>query len=73
MINVNTSNQFFSIPSKVCKLLGQSFGDRFSLRISLVLMLIGISGLYVEIINAFEYVQGARKRAINFLKLIISF
>ena len=53
-------------------MLGQSVGDRFSLRISLVLVLIGISGLYVEIINAFEYVQGARKRVINFLKLPIS-
>ena len=36
-------------------------GDRFSLRISLILVLVGLSGLYIEIINAFEYVQGARK------------
>ena len=42
-------------------MLGHSIGDRFSLRISLVLVLVGIFGLYIEIINAFEYVQGARK------------
>ena len=42
-------------------MLGNSFGDRYSLRISLILVLVGLSGLYIEIINAFEYVQGARK------------
>lgn len=36
------------------------FGDRYSLRITLFLVLVGLSGLFVEIINAFEYVQGAR-------------
>ena len=41
-------------------MLGNSFGDRYSLRISLILVLVGLSGLYIEIINAFEYVQGAR-------------
>ena len=30
------------------------------MRISLFLVLVGLSGLFVEIINAFEYVQGAR-------------
>jgi len=39
---------------------GDSFGDRFSLRITLFLVLVGLSGLFVEIINAFEYIQGAR-------------
>ena len=46
---------------KACTLLGESVSDQFSLRISLVLVLIGASGLYVEIINAFEYVQSARR------------
>ena len=49
------------IPQKACMLLGYSFGDRFDLRISLLLVFIGSAGLYVEITNAFEYIQGARK------------
>ena len=32
-------------------------------------MLVGLSGLYIEIINAFEYVQGARKCFKNLMKL----
>ena len=49
--------------------MGNSFGDRFSLRISLILVLIEVSGLYIEIINAFEYLQGARKWFSNFINL----
>ena len=49
------------IPWKICIVFGNSFSDRFSLRISLILVLIGVSGLCFEIINAFEYLQGARK------------
>ena len=45
---------------KICTVFGNGFGDRYSLRISLFLVLVGLSGLFVEIINAFEYVQGAR-------------
>ena len=41
-------------------IFGNGFGDRYSLRITLFLVLVGLSGLFVEIINAFEYVQGAR-------------
>ena len=48
------------IPDKACLLLGNGFGDRFGIRISLLLVLIGSAGIYVEITNAFEYVQGAR-------------
>ena len=61
---IQVSNQLFiflKTRSKACTLLGNSIGDRFSLRLSLILVLVGISGLYVEIINAFEYIQGARK------------
>ena len=32
----------------------------YSLRISLLLVLISVLGLYFEIINAFDYIQGAR-------------
>ena len=39
---------------------GNGFGDRYSLRVTLFLVLVGLSGLFVEIINAFEYLQGAR-------------
>ena len=53
-------NQLF-IPIKICNVFGNGFGDRFGLRISLMLVLVGLFGLYIEIINAFEYVQGARK------------
>ena len=49
------------IPQKVCMLLGYGCGDRFDLRISLFLVFIGSAGLYIEITNAFEYIQGARK------------
>ena len=49
------------ILSKACMLLGNGSGDRFGLRISLLLVLIGSAGLFVEITNAFEYIQGARK------------
>ena len=45
---------------KICVLFGNNFGDRYSLRISLFLVLISVLGLYFEIINAFEYIQGAR-------------
>jgi len=48
------------IPDKACLLLGNGFEDRFGVRVSLLLVLIGSAGIYVEIINAFEYVQGAR-------------
>ena len=48
-------------PLKICILFGISIGDRYSLRISLLLVLIGIAGLYFEIINAFDYIQGARR------------
>ena len=48
------------IPDKACLLLGNGFEDRFGVRISLLLVLIGSAGIYVEITNAFEYVQGAR-------------
>ena len=41
-------------------IFGNGFGDRYSLRITLFLVLVGLSGLFVEIINAFEYMQGAR-------------
>ena len=46
---------------KICILFGVGVGDRYSLRISLLLVLVGIAGLYFEIINAFDYIQGARK------------
>ena len=49
--------------------MGNGFGDRFNLRISLIFVLIGVSGLYIEIINAFEYLQGARKWFSNFICL----
>ena len=45
----------------ICYFFGNGFGERFSLRISLLLVLVGLSGLCVEIINGFEYMQGARK------------
>ena len=45
---------------KICIVFGNSFADRFSLRITLFLVLVGLSGLFVEIINAFEYAQSAR-------------
>ena len=51
---------YFQISLKICILFGIGFGDRFSLRISLLLVCIGLAGLYVEIINAFDYLQGAR-------------
>ena len=41
-------------------LLGNGPGDRLGLRISLLMVLIGSAGLFVEITNAFEYIQGAR-------------
>ena len=40
-----------------------------SLRTSLVLVLLGISGLYIEIINAFEYMKGARKGFLFFYEI----
>ena len=52
-------------------MLGNSFGDRFSLKISLILVLIGVSGLYIEIINAFEYLQGAREWFANFINFLL--
>ena len=59
------------IPWKVCTKLGNSYEDRVSLRVSLVLVLIGLTGLYTEIINAFEYMQGARRCYFQFHKLIL--
>ena len=50
----------YFIPSKICILFGNGLGDRFSLRISLLLVLVGVLGLTFEIINAFDYIQGAR-------------
>ena len=52
-------------------MLGHSVGDRFSLRTSLVLVLLGISGLYIEIINAFEYMKGARKGFLFFYEIFV--
>ena len=46
---------------KICDVYGTSFVDRYGLRISLLLVLVGLAGIFVEINNAFEYVQGARK------------
>ena len=57
--NLNCRFVFF-IPSKICVLFGNGLGDRFSLRISLLLLLVGVLGLTLEIINAFDYIQGAR-------------
>ena len=42
-------------------IFGNGIVDRYSLRITLLFVLVGLSGLYVEITNAFEYAQGARK------------
>ena len=50
----------YFIPSQICILFGNGLGDRFSLRISLLLVLVGVLGLTFEIINAFDYIQGAR-------------
>ena len=52
---------------KICVLFGNNFGDRFGLRISLLLVLISVLGLYFEIINAFDYIQGARNGFIQYL------
>ena len=46
---------------KICMIFGNGIVDRYSLRITLLFVLVGLSGLYVEITNAFEYAQGARK------------
>ena len=46
---------------KICDVYGTGFIDRYGLRISLLLVLVGLAGIFVEINNAFEYVQGARK------------
>ena len=46
---------------KICAVYGSGFIDRFGLRISLLLVVVGLAGIFVEINNAFEYVQGARK------------
>ena len=35
-------------------------------------MLVGLSGLYIEIINAFEYMQGARKGFKNLMQKYVS-
>ena len=57
---MSTSESLYFIPLKICVLFGTNFGDRFGLRISLLLVLISVLGLYFEIINAFDYIQGAR-------------
>ena len=59
-------NQIF-IPMKICIIFGNGLGDRYSLRLSLILVILGSSGLFLEIINAFEYVQGARKGLSNLI------
>ena len=41
--------------------------DRLSLRVPLIIVLLGSSGLFLEIINAFDYVQGARKGLSNLI------
>ena len=56
----NQINNLYFIPSKICVLFGSGLSDRYSLRISLLLVLIGVLGLTFEIINAFDYMQGAR-------------
>ena len=39
---------------KICVLFGDGFLEKISLRISLLLVVVGLAGLYVEIINAFD-------------------
>ena len=48
------------IPLKICVLFGDGFLEKISVRISFLLVVVGLAGLYVEIINAFDYIQGAR-------------
>ena len=45
---------------KICVLFGYGFLEKNNLRISLLLVAVGLAGLYVEIINAFDYIQGSR-------------
>ena len=54
-------NCFKNVSLKICDVYGTGFIDRYGLRISLLLVLVGLAGIFVEINNAFEYAQGARK------------
>ena len=70
---MSTSESLYFIPLKICVLFGTNFGDRFGLRISLLLVLISVLGLYFEIINAFDYIQGARNVFIQYLLSVMQF
>ena len=52
---------FITMCDKVSLTFGTGIMARFSLRITLFLVCVGLAGLSSELINAFDYLQGARK------------
>ena len=62
---------FITTCDKVSLTFGTGIMARFSLRITLLLVCVGLAGLSSELNNAFDYLQGARKSSNSHITYMI--